>query len=145
MLAGNSKRKRFALIASLVVIISVVVVTFAYHFSAPQAKGDPLKKQPTVTAIVSKPTLTPIITPTPIPPTQTPAGITPTPTLLPAPNPTTVLGIDSNPGQYFAGISWIRLGYPSCGFGDLNGAHLRTTMQNYHNLGLHVLLIVCQD
>ena len=144
MLPGNSKRKRLALIGSLVLVISLVVVTTAYRLAAPQARSDPSKKHLSATAITSKPTLTPVITPTPIPPTQTPLGVTPTPTLLPAPNPANVLGVDSNPGQYFAGISWIRLGYPSCGFGYLSGAHLQTTMQNYHNLGLHVLLIVCQ-
>ena len=144
MLSGNSKRKRLALVASLVVVISVVVVTIAYHFSAPPAQGDSLKKQASATVISSKPTFTPVITPTPIPPTQAPVGATPTPTLLPAPNPATVLGVDSNPGHYFAGISWIRLGYPTCGFGYLNGTYLHQVMINYHNLGLHVLLIVCQ-
>ncbi len=143
MLRGILKR-RLALVASLVLVISVVVVTIAYHFSAPQTQVAPPKKQLSVTAIASKPTLTPIITPTPIPPTKTPVVVSPTPTLLPAPNPATVLGVDSNPGQYFAGISWIRLGYPSCGFGYLSGPHLHQTMINYHNLGLHVLLIVCQ-
>src|SRR5690348_1339306 len=143
MLRGILKR-RLALVASLVLVISVVVVTIAYHFSAPQAQVAPPKKQLSVTTIASKPTMTPVITPTPIPPTKTPAGVTPTPTLLTAPNPATVLGVDSNPGQYFAGISWIRLGYPSCGFGYLSGAHLHQVMINYHNLGLHVLLIVCQ-
>lgn len=144
MLPGNSKRKRVLLLASLVLVTSAVVVTLAYHFSVPQAQGSPLKKQSTVTAIAAKPTFTPVISPTAIPPTQTPAGVTPTPTLLPVPNPATVLGVDSNPGQYFPGISWIRLGYPTCGFGYLSGSHLQQTMQNYHNLGLHVLLIVCQ-
>ncbi|HEY6542979.1 MAG TPA: hypothetical protein VIZ18_18700, partial [Ktedonobacteraceae bacterium] len=141
MLPGNAKR-RLTLIASSVVLISILVVTVAYRLAAPQAHKNPPKKQLSVTAITPKPTLTPVITPTPT--QQTPVGVTPTPTLLPAPNPANVLGIDSNPGQYFAGISWIRLGYPTCGFGYLSGPHLQTTMQNYHNLGLHVLLIVCQ-
>ncbi len=139
MLPGNSKRK-YLLRASLVVVVSLVVVTLTYHLATPQAAKNPPKKQLSVTAVASSPTSV-ISSPTT---TSTPVGITPTPTLLPAPNPANVLGIDSNPGQYFAGISWIRLGYPSCGFGDLNGAHLHSTMQNYHNLGLQVLLIVCQ-
>src|SRR5579863_9547770 len=142
MLPGNAKR-RLTLIASSVVLISILVVTVAYRLAAPQPHNTPPKKQLPVTAIASKATLTSVITPSPSP-TQTPVGVTPTPTLLPAPNPASVLGIDSNPGQYFAGISWIRLGYPTCGFGYLSGAHLHQTMQNYHNLGLHVLLIVCQ-
>src|SRR5690348_13791198 len=121
MLRGIPKRRGLALVVSLVLVISVVVVTIAYHFSAPQAQVSPPKKRPSATAIAAKPTLTPAITHTPVPRTQTPVGATPTPTLLPAPNPATVLGIDSNPGHYFAGISWIRLGYPSCGFGYLSG------------------------
>ena len=144
MLFGNSKRKRLALIASLVLVVSLVIVTTAYRLAAPQAPAKLAKKKLPATAITSRPARTPVITITPVPPVQTPVGVTPTPTLLPAPNPANVLGIDSNPGQYFAAITWIRLGYPTCGFGYLNGAHLRQTMQNYHNLGLHVLLIVCQ-
>ena len=137
-------RGKYTLRASIVLLISILVVTVAYRLAAPQAPHTPPKKQLSVTAITSKPTLTPVITPTSIPPTQTPVGVTPTPTLLPAPNPADVLGIDSNPGQYFAGVNWIRLGYPTCGFGYLSGVHLHQTMINYHNLGLHVLLIVCQ-
>jgi hypothetical protein len=141
MLPRNTKRRRLALLASLVLVISVVVVTITYHFATPQAKADPPKKQVSTTVVSSSPTAVRTTAPTPV---QTQVGATPTPALLSAPNPANVLGVDSNPGQYFAGINWIRLGYPSCGFGDLNGAHLHTTMQNYHNLGLHVLLIVCQ-
>lgn len=141
MLPRNTKRRRLALLASLVLVISVVVVTIAYHLATPQAQNDPPAKQLSTTAVTSSPTAASTTALTPV---QTPPGITPTPTQLPAPNPANVLGVDSNPGQYFAGISWIRLGYPSCGFGDLTGAHLHTTMQDYHNLGLHVLLIACQ-
>ncbi len=141
MLPRNTNRRRLALLASLVLVISLVVVTFTYHLATPQVQKDPSAKQRTPTPVTPGPTAVSTTTLTPV---QTPVGITPTPTLLPAPNPANVLGVDSNPGQYFSGISWIRLGYPSCGFGDLSGTHLRTTMQNYHNRGLHVLLIVCQ-
>lgn len=141
MLPRNTKRRRLLLLASLVLVISIVVVTITYHFATPQAQTDPPNKQLSTTVVTSSPTAVRTTASTPV---QTQVGATPTPALLSAPNPANVLGIDLNPGQYFAGINWIRLGYPSCGFGDLNGAHLHTTMQNYHNLGLRVLLIVCQ-
>lgn len=143
MLPGNSRKKRFMLLASLVLVVSFVVVTVAYRMATPpQARKDPAKKQPAVTAVTPSPTVA--LSPTASAPTPVRTPVPNLPVLLPAPNPANVLGVDSNPGQYFAGISWIRLGYPSCGFGYLSGAHLASTMQNYHNLGLHVLLIVCQ-
>ena len=140
MLPRNSKR--FMLLGPLGLVVSVVIVASAYHIANPQRQSKTSKSPLSATAVFSPTTVsTPAPTLTPV---QTQAGSTPTATPIPAPNPANVLGVDSNPGQYFAGISWIRLGYPSCGFGHLSGVPLRTTMQNYHNLGLHVLLIVCQ-
>src|ERR1700694_5040672 len=99
MLPRNTKRRRLALSASLVLVISVVVVAITYHFATPQAQKDPPIKQLSMTVVTSSPTAVRTTAPTPV---QTPVGITPTPTLLSAPNPANVLGVDSNPGQYFA-------------------------------------------
>ncbi|HZS77519.1 MAG TPA: hypothetical protein VFA41_12975 [Ktedonobacteraceae bacterium] len=129
--------KRSVLIAGLLVLIaSIIVVFFAYQIA--NASHRTATATPT-----AHPTMAPTLVPTP---TNTPTTqpLTPTPTLMPTVNPASVLGIDSSPGRYFNGIYWIRLSYPSCGFGDLNGQHLKTTMRNYHNMGLHVLLTVCQ-
>lgn len=129
------KRKMFVS-GSLVIVLSLFVVTAAYKLTLPGQQ--PTASKPvhvTVTRSVTaapSPTLTPTLSPSP------------TSTVLPAPNPAAVLGLDSNPGRYFAGISWIRLAYPSCGFGSLSGQQLQSTIQNYHNDGLRVLLIVCQ-
>lgn len=135
MLPRNSLVRRFILLGALVLVVSLVVVTIAYHLAVPSRQTSASKNQLSATVVPSSPTSAP---------TQTPIASSPTPTPLPPVNPASVLGIDSSPGQYFAGIDWIRLNYPTCGFGNLTGEQLRTTMFNYHNLGLHVLLIVCQ-
>src|SRR5258708_34977416 len=111
MLPRNTKRRRLALLASLVLVISVVVVAITYHFATPQARKAPPNKQLSMTVATSSPTAVRTTAPTPV---QTPVGITPTTTLtlLSAPNPANVLGDDTNPGRYVAGINWIRLGYP---------------------------------
>ncbi|HVB75882.1 MAG TPA: hypothetical protein VNE38_20330 [Ktedonobacteraceae bacterium] len=138
MLPRNSIARKFMLLAALVLVASLVVVLVAYHIAVPAQNTQASKNQLSATALTSSPT--------PTVPTHDAASPSPspTPTTPPAINPATVLGIDSNPGRYFTGINWVRLGYPSCGFGDLTGEHLRTTIQNYHSMGLRVLLIVCQ-
>lgn len=86
---------------------------------------------------------TPIPTPKPTPtviPSPTPTS-TPSPTLLPTQDPSQILGVD---GTSFNGISWIRLGYPSCGWGNLRGDVLKSTVESYHQRGIRVLLTVCQ-
>ena len=118
---------------ALVIVVSIFVVTAAYKLTLP---GQPTASKPVHATVTRSITPSPTLTPTPSP--------TPTSTVLPAPNPATVLGVDSNPGRYFTGITWLRLGYPSCGFGDLSGQNLQTTIQNYHHDSLKVLLIVCQ-
>src|SRR5690242_21143739 len=69
---------------------------------------------------------TPIPTPKPTPtlvPTPSPTS-TPSPTLLPVQDPSKILGVD---GATFDGVSWIRVGYPSCGWGNLRGDELKST------------------
>jgi hypothetical protein len=83
---------------------------------------------PTPTAVVSEPTPTPAATPT-LPPVESPSKI---------------LGVQADPGTSYTGISWVRLGYPTCGWGNLYGDVLRSTIQDYHSRGIRVLLTVCQ-
>jgi hypothetical protein len=96
-------------------------------------------------AIVTK---TPVHTPTPVPPTPTPTPVTPTPTPTPryppAVAPSAVLGIDGNPSINYAGIPWIRLGYPTCGQSKMKGIVLKNTIASYHKEGVRVLLSICQ-
>src|SRR5579875_1099499 len=74
-------------------------------------------------------------------PTQLP---TPIPTPLPAESPAQILGIQSAPGQNYSGIGWVRLGYPSCGWGNPSGSVLSDTIASYHRQGIRVLLTICQ-
>ena len=106
MLPRNSKR--FMLLGPLVLLVSVVIVTSAYHIANPQQQSKTSKNQLSATAI-SRPTT--VITPAPtLTPVQTQAGSTPTATPIPAPNPANVLGIDLIQGSIspvLAGYVWV--------------------------------------
>jgi hypothetical protein len=66
-------------------------------------------------------------------------------TVLPVQSPSSVLGVDANnPAYSYPGVPWVRLGYTSCGSGDLQGATLRNVIQQYHSQGIRVLLTYCQ-
>lgn len=67
------------------------------------------------------------------------------PTLPSIQSPSKVLGIDAKPTTYHAGISWVRIGYPNCGWGNLRGTLLKNTIQAFHRQGTRVLLTFCQD
>ena len=62
--------------------------------------------------------------------------------------PETVLGIAGDPHLSFPGIPWVRLGYPTCGSGPVNGRvgqMVKSTIQGYHSQGVHVMLTYCQS
>ena len=59
-------------------------------------------------------------------------------------NPATVLGVATNAPSSLPGISWVRIGYITCGAGSLSGSKLKSTIQAYHRHGVHVLLTICQ-
>ena len=86
----------------------------------------------------------------PLAPTPSPVAQKPTPTpiampiVLPVENPSKILGVQTDPSTPCPGISWVRLGYPTCGWGNLYGDVLRSTIQDYHSRGIRVLLTVCQ-
>jgi len=100
---------------------------------------------PSSAATIAK---TPTHTPTPAPPTPTPTPApptpVPTPTYPPAVAPSAVLGIAGDPKINYAGIPWVRLGYPTCGQGNLRGSTLKNTIQAYHKEGVRVMLSICQ-
>jgi hypothetical protein len=60
------------------------------------------------------------------------------------PNPASILGIAVNGPSSIPGISWVRLGYATCGAGNLSGASLQNQIQSYHDRGTFVLLTLCQ-
>src|SRR2546427_4713612 len=91
------------IIISAVLVGSILVTFFAFHIASTSTKATV-----TPTAQTLKATDTPATSPTS-------SGLqspTPTPTISPTLNQGSILGIDSNPGTYFSGIFWIRLGYP---------------------------------
>ena len=59
-------------------------------------------------------------------------------------NPGSILGVEGTPGTTYSGIPWRRIGYPSCGWTDFSGDTLKHVIQNYHEHGIRVLLVVCQ-
>jgi hypothetical protein len=58
-------------------------------------------------------------------------------------DPGLIHGIQGSPDETYAGISWRRLAYSTCGSG-VGGQLLRTTIETYHTQGIRVLLTVCQ-
>ncbi len=86
---------------------------------------------------------TPKTTVTATPKATVPVG--PAPTLPSVQNPAKILGIDAKPDTSYPGISWVRIGYPSCGWGNLYGNVLKTTLETYHRQGIRVLLTLCQE
>jgi len=58
--------------------------------------------------------------------------------------PGSVHGVALNALSTPAGIPWVKIAYPTCGAGNLNGSALQKAIQSYHNKGIHVLLIYCQ-
>lgn len=125
------------IIIALVVLLLLSVSVFAYTrtrtISQPRAVAT---HTPTAT-----PTPSPTPSPTPIPPTPTP---TPIPTLPVVQNTGQILGVEGDPTTSYTGVPWVRLGYPTCGWGNLTGNVLKKTIQNYHVKGIRVLLTVCQ-
>jgi hypothetical protein len=90
----------------------------------------------------------PVPTPTPVvnapTPTPTQSKTTTRKDVPPVQDPSRVLGVEGTPGISYTGISWVRLGYPSCGWGNLRGKVLQETIRSYHKAGVRVLLTVCQ-
>jgi len=113
-------------IISDVLIVSLIVAFVVSCASSPE------RAIPTAVA-THTPTPTPSPTPTP----------TPIPTLATVPS-SQILGIQADPQTSYPGISWVRLGYPSCGWGNLKGSVLQKTVQDYHRQGIRVLLTLCQ-
>lgn len=132
MLSFKKLKIQILIIISAVLVGSIMVTFFAFHIASTSTKATV-----TPTAQSLKATDTP----------ATSSGLqspTPTPTTSPTLNPGSILGIDGNPGTNNSGIFWIRLGYPTCGHGNLRGNVLKQTIQDAHNRGYHVLLITCQ-
>ena len=119
-------RKPPVIIFTVVVIVCIVLAVLAYRLVIqPQAQS-----QIPPTPPAGSPTL-----PSPVPTTEG--------ALVPM-VPSWTLGIEGDPSVSYPGIPWVRLGYPSCGWGQLSGDVLKQTIKDYHHKGVRVLLTVCQ-
>jgi len=137
---NNPKNRRLVITISLVVLLlilgtSAYLATAVFHvqginFAAQQAT----------------PTLEPFPSPTPtLPSTTTPSSTAmAVPTLPVVTDTRQIMGLDGGQGAVYSGISWVRIGYPTCGWGDLREAKLKQTIDNYHQKGVRVLLTICQ-
>ena len=138
---SRRSRKRTVIISSLLIVIVLFAATIAYasyQATRPHTPSVAQRGKPTATAT---PSPTPSPTPTPIPPTPTPTPIPPLPVVT---NLGSILGVEGDPQTTFTSIHWVRLGYPTCGWGNLTGKTLKNTIDTYHLHDVHVLLTVCQ-
>ncbi len=124
-------KKPSSLLLLVVLTISILFSTLAYRLVllAKPASGQTQTAVPAVTVTAPpRPTL-----------------VSGPPPVLPVESPAKVLGIEGSSDTYYAGISWIRAGYPTCGWGNLRGNVLKQTIETYHRQGVRVLLTICQD
>ncbi|HEX3641104.1 MAG TPA: hypothetical protein VHV10_07430 [Ktedonobacteraceae bacterium] len=131
-------RQPAKVILVVVIIVSIFLAFLAYGLAA---KGPHRASTNTVRTAVATPTPSP----TPIPQ----ATPTPTPVILPSQDISKILGIDvsidTSADKEYPGIFWVRMGYPNCGNGNLQGQVLKDTLQYYHKKGVRVLMTICQN
>jgi len=133
-----NQRRLISIIISILVL--AVVITFGvFQFVLPHASKATVARATPTPSPTATPSPTPSPTPT-LPPTPTPIPIVTLPTV----SPSQVRGVDGSADTKYPGISWRRMGYPTCGWGNLTGKVLFDTIQNYHKQGVRVLLTVCQ-
>ena len=135
--ALNALKRPRGAILTIVVVAAIVLTSLSYRLVT-QKSG--LAPAPIVKATTKRPVPTLTMSST--------ARITPTPTplVLPPPqDPSSILGVEGNPGTNYAGVSWVRLPYPTCGNSNLNGQVLKDTLQSYHQNGIRVLMTMCQN
>ena len=130
----NNAQKKFQIVLAAVVIASLLLAALAYQLTlaalaqtrANQAHRGPQGLPATSTAAPAS--------------SSTPAPL-PASTL----NPSSILGIDSGPPSLYPGISWTRVNYTTCGAPQMAGSTLKSTIQQNHIQGVHVLLLLCQQ
>ena len=132
----NALKRPPGAILVIVVVVAIILTSLSYRLATQKSglASDHVKKGTTKKS-------TPRSTPPPI----AKVTLTSPPIVLPPQDPSNVLGVEGNPGTDYAGIPWVRLGYPSCGHGDLSGQVLRDTLQSYHKQGVRVLMTICQN
>jgi hypothetical protein len=122
-------KKPSTIIGVVVLVVAIVLAGLVYRVTTKgHLFGDSAIPVPTITVTAAA--------------TATPAKTTPG--LPPVQDPSQILGIQGDQDTSYPGISWVRLGYPTCGWGNLSGTVLQNTIQTYHQAGIRVLLTVCQ-
>lgn len=124
-------KKPSSILLIIVLLASILLTTLAYrlvllakpqHYTQTTSQGTDAALQPNTTVLGG-----------------------PLPVAPPVQSPSKVLGIDAKPTTYHAGVYWVRIGYPNCGWGNLRGALLKNTIATFHKQGTRVLLTFCQD
>ncbi|HEX4205194.1 MAG TPA: hypothetical protein VHZ51_13570 [Ktedonobacteraceae bacterium] len=129
-------RKPSVLVFIILLLVCVILSALSYRVIT---LGGYQKPDPHPSTSASAPTPTATSTPRP---TATPAAHL---TTLPIQPPSSVRGVDASYlGGSYPGIPWLRLSYPSCGWGDLRSAKLRSVIEGLHRKGVRVLLTFCQ-
>ncbi|WP_201367065.1 hypothetical protein [Dictyobacter formicarum] len=129
-------KKPGGIVLTVIIIVCIILAVLTYRLVSaspeqPRAVATPTNSRPTPV----KPTPTPIVKASP----------TPKPLILPVQDRSKVLGIAGEPGTNYAGIPWVRLSHPTCGWGNLRGDVLKQTIQAYHHQGVRVLFSICQS
>lgn len=132
-------KKPTNIILILVIIISAVFSVLAYRLTV--GKQTSYAAAP-ITAPLPTALPSPTIAPTPV--HRAPSA----PIVLPPEDPAQIQGLDAGTDtqadRNYPGISWFRVGYPTCGWGDFRGQVLKNAIQYYHSKGIRILFVICQ-
>ncbi|HTI12941.1 MAG TPA: hypothetical protein VL461_00010 [Dictyobacter sp.] len=130
---GSILRKPSSVVAIVSAILCILLAVLSYRLVL-GSPGHTLPDPPQSASVSPTQKATPTIAVSP----------TVAPIVLPVQDPSKVLGIAGDVNTNYAGIPWVRIGYPTCGWGNLKGQVLQQTIQKYHKQGIRVLLTVCQ-
>lgn len=127
----SALKKLASLLLLLVLLGSILLTALAYRLvlmAKPQSQQTQTTSPGVTVTVAPRPTL-----------------VSGPPPVLPVESPAKVMGVEGSSDTYYAGIPWVRTGYPSCGWGNLRGSVLKNTIETYHRQGVRVLLTICQD
>jgi hypothetical protein len=133
----NVLNKPSRVVFVVIAILALVLAGLSYRLVSASPVQDLITQKPTSTA-------SPKPTPSPTSQPKVHATPTPKPLILPVEDRSKILGIEGDPATNYQGIGWVRLGHPTCGWGNLQGNVLKQTIQMYHRKGVRVLLTICQ-
>jgi len=121
-----------SIVFALVLIGSFLLATFSYRVVTLQQAAAAVSSTPTPTISGNTPGATRTITGTP--------AVTYPPVVSPA----QVLGIVADTENAFSDIPWVRVSYVTCISSGPSGDGLKTTVAQFHRLGVRVMVSLCQ-